>query len=559
MPFNGSGGFVSLGGATFPAVTGTTILASQYNDQLNDVFSGLGQVITRNGQSPWTANLPAGGFKLTGLAAGSANGDSVAFGQAAITFGAVTANSIITDLGAAGTPSHTFVGDLNTGMYSSGADNLDFATAGVRQVNINATGLVGIGGAASIRRLRLGNNASASEMLRFSSLSADFDIGSTASGLEFTTANGVPFLWTNNAALRMTLAATGMLTIASSAAIANWGASTVAGSFSTYYRGATTTAVGYIGTDGGAIIGGGTGLNFGMRAEADLLLYSAAGTFAAILNASGNFGLGVAAPGTKLDLSDTAARVIDINSTSANGSGVRFKYSGTINGYIGSSKYSISGGALADFAIDASGVNNLILGTNDTERMRLTGAGQALIGTTTVGVAANAGTILSLGNGTATVIQSIRASGGEEFVAGATAGFNFFGSFSNHPLDFRTNNVLVMRLTAAGVIVDANSNELGYKRLPAASVTTGAFVAADSGKLIRATAGVTVPNSTMVAGDVVTIYNTTAGNITITATVGTLTWAGVGTTGNRTLGPKGLCTVTFDTATAGVISGAGLS
>lgn len=91
MPFNGAGGFVSLGGATFPAVPGTTILAAQYNDQLNDIFGGLGQVITRNGQSPWTANLPAGGFKLTGLTAGTTTNDSVAFGQAAVTFGTVTA------------------------------------------------------------------------------------------------------------------------------------------------------------------------------------------------------------------------------------------------------------------------------------------------------------------------------------------------------------------------------------------------------------------------------------------------------------------------------------
>lgn len=122
---------------------------------------------------------------------------------------------------------------------------------------------------------------------------------------------------------------------------------------------------------------------------------------------------------------------------------------------------------------------------------------------------------------------------------------------------FLTENMRI--IGASGVIQDGGGNELGFKRLPAASVTTGAFVAADSGKLVSATAGVTAPNATMVAGDVVTIYNTTAGNITITATVTTLTQAGTGATGNRTLAAKGLCTILFLSGTSAVISGSGVT
>ena len=91
MPFNGSGGFAALAAPNFPAVAGATIIASYYNNVLNDLFAGMGQVVARDGQSPWTANLPAGGFRVTGLGAGTANGESVAFGQATVSFGTVTA------------------------------------------------------------------------------------------------------------------------------------------------------------------------------------------------------------------------------------------------------------------------------------------------------------------------------------------------------------------------------------------------------------------------------------------------------------------------------------
>jgi hypothetical protein len=54
--------------------------------------------------------------------------------------------AIVHPLGAVGTPSITFTGDLNTGIYSSGADALDFATGGTRRVGIASTGDVTVYG-----------------------------------------------------------------------------------------------------------------------------------------------------------------------------------------------------------------------------------------------------------------------------------------------------------------------------------------------------------------------------------------------------------------------------
>lgn len=52
----------------------------------------------------------------------------------------VTTGVIKTPLGSAASPSYTFSSDLNTGIYSSVADSLDFATGGVKRLSINSNG-----------------------------------------------------------------------------------------------------------------------------------------------------------------------------------------------------------------------------------------------------------------------------------------------------------------------------------------------------------------------------------------------------------------------------------
>ena len=85
------------------------------------------------------------------------------------------------------------------------------------------------------------------------------------------------------------------------------------------------------------------------------------------------------------------------------------------------------------------------------------------------------------------------------------------------------------------------------------------LVAADSGKHILASGAVTIPNNVFAAGDAVTIVNNTGGDIAITASVGALYNSADGSTGNRTLGTRGMATVLFGSATGAFISGAGLS
>jgi hypothetical protein len=78
MSFNGSGTY-SLPGAALN--TGDTVSATENNTLRNDMATAFNKTLCRDGQATPTANLPMGGFKHTGLAAGTTAGDSVRFEQ----------------------------------------------------------------------------------------------------------------------------------------------------------------------------------------------------------------------------------------------------------------------------------------------------------------------------------------------------------------------------------------------------------------------------------------------------------------------------------------------
>ena len=68
--------------------------------------------------------------------------------------GAVSAS-----LGAVTTPSFTFTGDLNTGMWSPAADTVAFSTGGSERARIDSSGNVGIGTATTTHGLNVANGA----------------------------------------------------------------------------------------------------------------------------------------------------------------------------------------------------------------------------------------------------------------------------------------------------------------------------------------------------------------------------------------------------------------
>ena len=96
---------------------------------------------------------------------------------------------------------------------------------------------------------------------------------------------------------------------------------------------------------------------------------------------------------------------------------------------------------------------------------------------------------------------------------------------------------------------------LGFLNVPVSSTTT-TMATSDVGKVISLSAGITIPNSTFSAGDVVSLYNNTSGDLTVTCTITTAYIAGTNTDkATVTLATRGVATVLFISGTECVITG----
>lgn len=112
-----SGGTYTLPG---PALnTGDTVSAVENNSFRNDVATAFNLTFLRNGTATATANLPMGAFKLTGLGAGTTNGDSVRYEQ-------LPSGTNLLPVGSGGTGASTLTGVLK----GNGTSAFTAATAG---------------------------------------------------------------------------------------------------------------------------------------------------------------------------------------------------------------------------------------------------------------------------------------------------------------------------------------------------------------------------------------------------------------------------------------------
>jgi hypothetical protein len=78
---DGNGTYSAPGNSWNPAVDGTDIDSSDWNDVLTDIEAALTASIAKDGQTVPTANLPMGGFKHTGVANAAAVTEYAAYGQ----------------------------------------------------------------------------------------------------------------------------------------------------------------------------------------------------------------------------------------------------------------------------------------------------------------------------------------------------------------------------------------------------------------------------------------------------------------------------------------------
>ena len=105
------------------------------------------------------------------------------------------------------------------------------------------------------------------------------------------------------------------------------------------------------------------------------------------------------------------------------------------------------------------------------------------------------------------------------------------------------------------------TNAVGYRNVPKSGsdkTTSYSLATSDVGKFIGVGTGgsITIPDATFAAGDIVSVFNNTSGNITITCTI-TTAYIG-GTDADKatvTLATRGVATILFLSGTVCVISG----
>ena len=138
MARNGSG---TYNRAVSPYTAGTTITAATVNSEMDDIATALTASMARDGQSPATANIPMGGFRLTGLANAVASTDAAALGQVAALAGAIMTGAFGVTAGTAAAPGVFVSGDTNTGLFQPSADTLAVTVGGAEVARFGANGL----------------------------------------------------------------------------------------------------------------------------------------------------------------------------------------------------------------------------------------------------------------------------------------------------------------------------------------------------------------------------------------------------------------------------------
>lgn len=158
MARNGSG---TYNRAVAPYVAGTTITAATVNSEMDDIATALTESMARNGEAPATANIPMGGFRLTGLGNAIANTDAAALGQvtsyALAKAGDTATGALGVIAGTAAAPGVFVSGDTNTGLFQPAADTLAVSIGGVEVARFGADGFV-----------RLANGTAAAPAFSFS-------------------------------------------------------------------------------------------------------------------------------------------------------------------------------------------------------------------------------------------------------------------------------------------------------------------------------------------------------------------------------------------------------
>ena len=135
---------------------------------------------------------------------------------------------------------------------------------------------------------------------------------------------------------------------------------------------------------------------------------------------------------------------------------------------------------------------------------------------------------------------------------GTSATITTFGSTSS--------NITTLTGTSATIttILDGAGNVRNIPSVGAAKTAEYTLAVTDIGEYVTvgASGAITIPNDVFAAGNAVSVYNDTSGNITITCTITTAYLAGTDTDqASLTLATRGIATVLFTSPSACVVAG----
>jgi hypothetical protein len=158
-------------------------------------------------------------------------------------------------------------------------------------------------------------------------------------------------------------------------------------------------------------------------------------------------------------------------------------------------------------------------------------------------------------NGTTTIGSITRPNSRVNFNAGSGAANGFTFNTST------TSNAVLIAADGAVTTAGGISDLYGSLRALPQNAQGGAYTlaASDTGRHISASSTITVPSGTFSAGQLVTIYNNTAGSIAINVSGVTMYQAGTANSGNRTLAQRGIATVLCVGSNVFVVSGTGIT